>query len=85
MHLLFDARICLLVSWESEGGSQGVTHNKQQRLDNQKKIYSLGSQRMRGDFYPTDSLEVFSKQDSMTKKDLWSKCTATTQEKLSYH
>lgn len=40
---------------------------------------------MRADFYPTDSLEVFSEQDSMTKKDLWSKCTATTQEKLSYH
>lgn len=33
------------------------------------------------EFYPTDSLEVFSKQDPMTKKDLCSQWKS--QEKLS--
>jgi len=45
-----------------------------------KKRRSLGSQRMRFEFYPTDSLEIFREKDSMTKKDLWNKCTATAQK-----
>lgn len=39
---------------------------------------------MRVEFYLTNHLEVFSKQDSRTKKELWSKRTATAEEKLSY-
>lgn len=40
---------------------------------------------MRVEFYPTDSLEVLSEEDSITKKELWSKCSATAKEKLSHH
>lgn len=40
---------------------------------------------MRAEFYPTDSLEVFSEQDSTTEKELWSKHIATAQEKLPHY
>lgn len=45
---------------------------------------SLGSQRMRVEFYLTNHLEVFSTQDSRTRKELWNKRTATAEEKLSH-